>query len=108
MVIGAAGVQLLLVMVIEPFPDTPLIVAVMVAIPTETPVTTPPETVATEVGVLVQVTVEVKSFVLPSEYIPVAVIWRPSPMPPARGTGVNGGGATVMDCRVTAGGLGLL
>jgi hypothetical protein len=46
----------------------------MIAVPSATPVTTPAETVAMDVEELDQTAVEVRSAVVPSEYVPVATI----------------------------------
>ena len=59
---------------------TPESEPVMFAVPCESVVTTPAETVATFVADEVQVTVAVRSWLVPSLYLPVAVSWsvRPS------------------------------
>src|SRR5262249_47656150 len=60
-------------------PETEPEVALMVAEPTATAVTVPPLTVAVAVALDAQVAVAVRSVLLPSEYIPVAVSFCVSP-----------------------------
>jgi hypothetical protein len=98
---GAAATEthVLVGTVTASFPDTPLNVATTVVEPEATAVTTPPATFATVDESLVHVAVAVRSLVLWSEYVPVAVSasWAPT-------LREGESGVTAMDCRLTGGG----